>query len=133
MSTAAGLDPEAVLADVRAFVDNEVAPNAEEYDQTERLPRSILDRVGELGLWAPFLPTEVGGAGLDFVTLGRIHEEVGRGCSGLRSMLTVHGMVSWAVGRWGSDEQQGQWLPQLIKGDTFGVFCLSEPDRKSVV
>lgn len=131
MTTAAGLDPEAVLADVRAFVDTEVAPNAEEYDQNERLPRSILDRVGELGLWAPFLPTEVGGAGLDFVTLGRIHEEVGRGCSGLRSMLTVHGMVSWAVGRWGSDEQHDRWLPQLIKGDTFGVFCLSEPGNGS--
>jgi methoxymalonate biosynthesis protein len=131
MTTAAGLDPEAVLADVRAFVDTEVVPNAEEYDQNERLPKSILDRVGELGLWAPFLPTEVGGAGLDFVTLGRIHEEVGRGCSGLRSMLTVHGMVSWAVGRWGSDEQQDRWLPQLIKGDTFGVFCLSEPGNGS--
>jgi len=131
MTTAAGLDPEAVLADVRAFVDTEVAPNAEEYDQNERLPQSILDRVGELGLWAPFLPTEVGGAGLDFVTLGRIHEEVGRGCSGLRSMLTVHGMVSWAVGRWGSDEQHERWLPELIKGDTFGVFCLSEPGNGS--
>jgi methoxymalonate biosynthesis protein len=128
MSTAAGLDPEAVLASVRAFVDTEVAPHAEEWDQAERLPRSILDRVGELGLWAPFLPTEVGGAGLDMVTVGRIHEEVARGCSGLRSMLTVHGMVSWAVGRWGTDVQQERWLPHLVTGEKFGVFALSEPD-----
>jgi methoxymalonate biosynthesis protein len=133
MSTATGLDHdrEATLAEVRAFVDDEVAPNAEEFDQSERLPRSLLDRVGELGLWAPFLPVELGGAGLDMVTLGRIHEEVGRGCSGLRSMLTVHGMVSWAVGRWGSSEQQDRWLPQLVDGEVLGVFCLSEPDSGS--
>ncbi|HEV2779521.1 MAG TPA: acyl-CoA dehydrogenase family protein [Actinophytocola sp.] len=121
----------AILDDVRAFVDTEVAPNAEEFDRAERLPRALLDRVGELGLWAPFLPAEVGGAGLDMVTLGRIHEEIGRGCSGLRSMLTVHTMVSWAVGRWGSDAQRDRWLPQLIKGETFGVFALSEPDSGS--
>ncbi|HEU5471204.1 MAG TPA: acyl-CoA dehydrogenase family protein [Actinophytocola sp.] len=133
MSTVTGLDHdrEAILAEVRAFVDTEVAPNAGDFDQSERLPRTLLDRVGELGLWAPFLPVEQGGAGLDMVTLGRIHEEVGRGCSGLRSMLTVHGMVSWAVGRWGSDEQRDRWLPELISGGTFGVFCLSEPDSGS--
>lgn len=132
-STAIGLgrEPVASLAEVREFVDTEVAPNAEEFDQTERLPRSILDRVGELGLWAPFLPVDVGGAGLDMVTLGRIHEEVGRGCSGLRSMLTVHTMVSWAVWRRGSDEQRAELLPRLISGETFGVFCLSEPDNGS--
>ncbi|HET9138359.1 acyl-CoA dehydrogenase family protein [Actinophytocola sp.] len=131
MSTAMSLDPEAVLADVRTFVDDEVVPHAEEFDRTERLPRSLLDRVGQLGLWAPFLSVDIGGAGLDMVTLGRIHEEVGRGCSGLRSMLTVHGMVSWSVGRWGSAEQRDRWLAPLISGDTFGVFCLSEPDSGS--
>ncbi|MFB9904425.1 acyl-CoA dehydrogenase family protein [Allokutzneria oryzae] len=114
---------------VREFVDAEVAPNAEEFDRTERLPRSLLDQVGSLGLWAPFLPAEVGGSGTDYVTVGRIHTEIGRGCSGLRSMLTVHGMVSWSVNRWGSDEQKKRWLPELATGATFGVFCLSEPDR----
>jgi len=132
-STAIGVSrpPVPDLATVREFVDSEVIPNAEEWDRTERLPRSIVDRVGELGLWAPFVPAEDGGAGLDMVTLGKIHEEVGRGCSGLRSMLTVHTMVSWAVWRRGSAAQHAELLPRLISGETFGVFCLSEPDNGS--
>jgi alkylation response protein AidB-like acyl-CoA dehydrogenase len=132
-STAIGVSRPAVpdLATVREFVDSEVVPDAEEWDRTERLPRSILDRIGELGLWAPFVPVEDGGAGLDMVTLGKIHEEVGRGCSGLRSMLTVHTMVSWAVWRRGSAAQRAELLPRLVSGETFGVFCLSEPDNGS--
>ncbi|MPZ81179.1 MAG: acyl-CoA dehydrogenase [Actinophytocola sp.] len=126
-----GRPPVPDLATVREFVDTEVIPNAEAWDQAEALPRSVLDRVGELGLWAPFLPADVGGAGLDMITLGKIHEEVGRGCSGLRSMLTVHTMVSWAVWRRGSAEQHATLLPLLISGETFGVFCLSEPDNGS--
>ncbi|SDM25260.1 acyl-CoA dehydrogenase family protein [Allokutzneria albata] len=113
---------------VREFVDAAVAPNAEEFDRTERLPESLLKQVGSLGLWAPFLSEAVGGSGSDYVTVGRIHTEIGRGCSGLRSMLTVHGMVSWSVNRWGTDEQKDHWLPELASGATFGVFCLSEPD-----
>ena len=121
----------ASLVEVRAFVDKEVAPNADVFDQTEQLPESLRGQVAELGLWAPFLPVDVGGAGLDWVTVARIHEEVGRGCSGLRSLLTVHTMVSWSVHRWGDDAQRDRWLPQLVTGAVQGAFCLSEPDARA--
>ena len=55
-------DSAAFLARVRDFVDTEVIPHAQEWDETERLPRSVLDRVAELGLWAPFLPVGQGGS-----------------------------------------------------------------------
>ncbi|MGM1064050.1 acyl-CoA dehydrogenase family protein [Saccharothrix sp. Mg75] len=117
------------LAEVARFVDQEVAPRANEFDRAERLPDEVLRRVGELGLWAPFLPVEVGGSGMDMVTLGRVHEEVGRGCSSLRSMLTVHTMVSASVHRWGTDEQHARWLGPLAAGEVLGSFCLTEPDH----
>jgi alkylation response protein AidB-like acyl-CoA dehydrogenase len=82
-------------------------------------------------MWAPFLPLEFGGSALDLVTVGEIHEEVGRGCSSVRSLLTVHTMLSWALMRWGSTEQRQRWGQALARGDVLGAFCLSEPGAGS--
>ncbi|RDI31659.1 acyl-CoA dehydrogenase family protein [Lentzea flaviverrucosa] len=117
------------LAEVRRFVDLEIAPHANTFERAERIPREVLSRVAELGLWAPFLPSEFGGAAMDMVTLGRVHEEVGRGCSSLRSLLTVHTMISASVHRWGDQAQQEKWLQALARGEKLGAFCLTEPDR----
>jgi len=110
----------------RAFVDTYIAPYADSYDRKGRVPEELLERMAAAGLWAPFLPPEVGGAGMDMVTLGEVHEEVGRGCSSVRSLLTVHTMVSWAVQRWGSPAQRERWAPALCRGDVLAAFCLSE-------
>jgi alkylation response protein AidB-like acyl-CoA dehydrogenase len=118
-------------ASARQFVDEYIVPRADDNDCAGWIPESQLTRVAEVGLWAPFLPVKVGGAGLDMVTLGALHEEVGRGCSSMRSLLTVHTMVSWAVQRWGTDEQREHWLPTLASGATLGAFCLSEPGAGS--
>jgi methoxymalonate biosynthesis protein len=113
------------LAAVREFVDQELMPYAGEYDESGKLPEQLLQRVSELGLWAPFLPAEVGGRDMDMVTLGKVHEEVGRACSSTRSLLTVHTMVSWSVLHYGTDEQRRRWLPELADGSTLGSFCLT--------
>ena len=115
----------------RAFVDRWIVPCANDWDRDGRIPEELLERLASEGLWAPFLPAEFGGAGLDMVTLGAIHEEVGRGCSSVRSLLTVHTMASWAVHRWGSPEQRERWLPRMSRGAVLGAFCLSEPGAGS--
>ncbi|WP_353942639.1 acyl-CoA dehydrogenase family protein [Streptomyces sp. HUAS MG91] len=116
---------------VRSFVDAHVVPEADRWDRAGAIPEEFLARLTEAGLWAPFLPPEVGGAGLDMRGLGAVHEEIGRGCSSVRSLLTVHTMVSWAVQRWGSDAQRERWLPDLAAGRVLGAFCLSEPGAGS--
>lgn len=116
---------------VRAFVETHIAPYADRYDRAGTVPEELLQRLGEAGLWAPFLPAELGGSGMDMVTLGEVHEEVGRGCSSVRSLLTVHTMVSWAVQRWGSESQRQRWGPGLASGRVAGAFCLSEPEAGS--
>ncbi|WP_406492319.1 acyl-CoA dehydrogenase family protein [Streptomyces sp. NBC_00846] len=118
-------------ASVRAFVDEFVTPYADDWDQAGYVPGELLERLGALGLWAPFLPRRLGGQGLDLVTLGEVHEEVGRGCSSVRSLLTVHTMLSWALLRWGSPGQVERWAPSLADGSVRGVFCLSEPGAGS--
>jgi alkylation response protein AidB-like acyl-CoA dehydrogenase len=114
-------------ASAREFVDTYIVPYAEAYDQAGYIPEELLDRIAAAGLWAPFLPVEVGGAGMDMVTLGEVHEEVGRGCSSVRSLLTVHTMLSWTLQRWGSPAQREKWAPSLASGRVLGAFCLSEP------
>jgi alkylation response protein AidB-like acyl-CoA dehydrogenase len=126
-------DTERVLcADAaREFVDGCIVPYADAWDRAGGIPEELLERVSSVGLWAPFLPPEVGGQGLDMVGLGALHEEIGRGCSSVRSLLTVHTMVSWAVQRFGDDAQRQRWLPELAAGRTLGAFCLSEPGAGS--
>ncbi|MFC0429838.1 acyl-CoA dehydrogenase family protein [Kutzneria buriramensis] len=125
------LAPTIDRAYARSFVDDAIRPEADTWDRAGAIPEDLLDRIAGAGLWAPFLPSELGGAGIDMVTLGEIHEEVGRGCSSVRSLLTVHTMLSWALQRFGTDAQIQQWGPELATGRTLGAFCLSEPGAGS--
>ncbi len=118
-------------ATAREFVDEHIAPYAEEFDRAGRVSEDLLARMADAGMWAPFLPAQVGGFDMDMVTLGALHEEVGRRCSSVRSLLTVHTMVSWAVQRWGSALQRARWLPKLASGSVLGAFCLTEPGAGS--
>jgi alkylation response protein AidB-like acyl-CoA dehydrogenase len=118
-------------ATARAFVDTHVVPSADRYDRAGCVPEDLIARMSRARLWAPFLPSGVGGADMDMVTLGAVHEEVGRGCSSVRSLLTVHTMAAWAVHRWGTAEQRERWLPGLAAGTVLGAFCLTEPDAGS--
>jgi alkylation response protein AidB-like acyl-CoA dehydrogenase len=118
-------------ASAHAFAAEHIAPYGNEFERAGRIPEHLLERMSAAGLWAPFLPIEVGGAGLSMVTLGELHEEVGRACSSVRSLLTVHTMLSWALQRWGSAEQRERWSADLAAGRVLGAFCLTEPEAGS--
>jgi len=111
----------------RAFVERYVTPEADEFDRTERISPDFLANASQAGLWAALVSAEFGGLGLDMLTLGAVHEEIGKGCSSVRNLLTVHHMVSWAIGRWGSPDQRQRWLPAMAAGDVLGAFCVTEP------
>jgi methoxymalonate biosynthesis protein len=126
-----GAEPEPPRAAFRRFVDEEVAPEANRFDRDEHMPRSVLAAVTERGYWGAALPPSVGGSGLDTGTLGDLHEEIGRGCSSLRSFLTVHTMATAMMHRWGSPETKRLWLHPLATGELLGAFCLTEPEAGS--
>lgn len=115
-------------ADFKLFVDSEIAPYADQFDREECTPREVIDKLARKRYLATMLPEEVGGLGRDAITFGVLNEEIGRGCSSIRSLLTVHTMVSQAILRWGSREQKAHWLPRLAAGETIGAFALTEPD-----
>lgn len=118
-------------AEFREFVCARVAPRADEFDREERVPAEVLREIAGRGYLGALLPQPSGRAAMDAVTFGLLNEEFGRGCSSLRSLLTVHNMVAIAVQRWGSRALKECWLPLLATGEKVAAFCLTEPQSGS--
>lgn len=120
----------------RAFVQEEVIPSADRNDREECTPAELIKKVAQQGYLGAIIPGEYGGMGMDMVTFGLLNEEVGRGCSSVRSLLTVHNMVASAILRWGKPQQKDYYLPRLASGEIIAAFGLSEPnigsDAKSI-
>jgi len=119
---------EAARAAFAAWVDAHVAPHAGAWDRAARTPPEAIGRLAATGWLGAVVPREHGGAGMDWVTFGLLNEELGRGCSSLRSLLTVHSMAAHAVLRWGSRAQKERWLGPFARGEAIGAFALSEPE-----
>jgi glutaryl-CoA dehydrogenase (non-decarboxylating) len=111
----------------RAFAQEHIAHLAEQCDREERLPPELGAKLAAHGYLAGGLPTEYGGAGMDMVTYGLLCEEVGRACTSARSLLTVQGMVTQPLLKWGSASQKQHWLPRIARGEIFGAFAMTEP------
>lgn len=127
------------IADQRAFrdfADQEIVPYADQFDREERIPPELIRALAQRGFLGMVVPKESGGSGTDMITFGLLNEELGRGCSSVRSLLTVHSMVAYAIHKWGSKRHKETWLPRLIPAERIGAFALSEPnigsDAKSV-
>lgn len=120
----------------REFADTEIAPHADRFDAEEQIPSKLVRQIAQRGYLGAVLPAADGGAEMDIVTFGLLNEELGRACSSVRSLLTVHSMVARTLSKWGSTEQKNRWLNQLASGAAIAAFALSEPrvgsDARSV-
>jgi len=116
----------------RDFVDNEIVPRARDNDRAARFDRELAQRLGDMGYLGAPVAEEYGGRGLDYVSYGLIVEEVGRGDSSARTVVSVQtSLVCGSIERWGTEEQKRRWLPRLCSGEALGCFGLSEPDAGS--
>ena len=127
------LTPEqrAARDEYRAFAQADIAPFAGQWDRDEALPDTIIRKLADRGWLGTIVPPEYGGPGLDMITYGVLTEEIGRGYSSVRSLLTVHDMAAQGILRWGSRAQREHWLPKLVQGEVLGAFALSEPNAGS--
>lgn len=121
-------EQEAARREFRAFADERVVPHAGRWDREGKIDAEAVDEMRRRGWLGALLPPDVGGAGMEPVTYGLLTEEVGRGCSSLRSLLTVHEMVAVAVARWGGRELKNEVLEDLARGARLGALALSEPE-----
>ncbi len=110
----------------RDYMDRIIGPRAGAFDSSQSLPREVIVDLGKQGYLGALVPSRFGGAGMNMTTLGLLHEETGRACSSVRSLLTVQSMVAAALLRCGSHQQQETWLPALASGSKIAVFGLTE-------
>ncbi|MEU6962255.1 acyl-CoA dehydrogenase family protein [Streptomyces chrestomyceticus] len=114
------------------FVDREITPHAAAWDRAERVDRGIVKKLGEVGFLGLTVPEEYGGSGGDHLTYALVTEELGRGDSAVRGIVSVSlGLVAKTVAAWGSEEQKRRWLPPLTSGEAVGCFGLTEPGTGS--
>src|ERR671917_183702 len=116
----------------RDFTDREIIPVARDNDRNERFDLDLVRKLGEMGYLGPIVAEEYGGRGLDYLTYGLIVEEIGRGDSSARTVVSVQtSLVCSSIQRWGTEEQKHEWLPRLCTGEILGCFGLTEPDTGS--
>ncbi len=116
----------------RRFTEEEIIPTARENDAKERFPVEIIRKMGTVGLLGGLIPTKYGGSGFDHISSALIFEEIGRGCSSVRTTLSVQvSLVEQLIYRWGSEEQKKRYLPRLCRGEILGCFALTEPEAGS--
>ncbi|NML54498.1 acyl-CoA dehydrogenase [Streptomyces sp. R302] len=114
------------------FVAREVAPHAVAWDRAEEVDRGIVKKLGAVGFLGLTIPEEYGGSGGDHLAYCLVTEELGRGDSSVRGIVSVSlGLVAKTLASWGTEEQKRAWLPRLASGDALGCFGLTEPGTGS--
>ncbi|MER5499462.1 MULTISPECIES: acyl-CoA dehydrogenase family protein [unclassified Streptomyces] len=125
-------EQEAVRRLAEDFVAREVSPHVVEWDRAESVDRSIVGKLGSVGFLGLTVPEEYGGSGGDHLAYCLVTEELGRGDSSVRGIVSVSlGLVAKTVAAWGDEEQKRHWLPRLTAGEAIGCFGLTEPGTGS--
>ncbi len=114
------------------FVDAEIIPHIRAWDRAESVDFRIVKRLGDLGFLGLTIDERYGGTEIDMLGYTLVCEELGRGDSSVRGIVSVSlGLVAKTIAAYGTDEQKERWLPALTAGDALGCFALTEPDSGS--
>ncbi|MGC3984886.1 MAG: acyl-CoA dehydrogenase family protein [Pseudorhodoferax sp.] len=121
-------DQEAVRDAVRAFAQAELWPHAAQWDREHHFPKQAHQGLAALGVYGICVPEEHGGAGLDYLTLALVLEEIAAGDGGTSTAISVTNCpVNAILMRYGNAAQKKRWLEPLAQGQMLGAFCLTEP------
>lgn len=113
---------------VRAFAQEQLWPHAARWDKTHHFPHEAHQGLAALGAYGICVPEELGGAGLNYLTLAVVLEEIAAGDGGVSTAISVTNCpVNAILMRYGNPQQQEQWLRPLAAGQMLGAFCLTEP------
>jgi alkylation response protein AidB-like acyl-CoA dehydrogenase len=122
-----------ILATVKAFVDKEIIPVAQELEHTDTYPQKIVDGMKEMGLFGLTIPEEYGGLGESLLTYALVVEQIARGWMSVSGVINTHFIVAYMISHHGTDEQKQHYLPGMAEGSIRGAFSMSEPELGSDV
>ena len=117
-----------VRATMRAFAQEQLAPNAARWDRDAHFPRDELRALGELGALGMVVPEQWDGAGMDYLSLAVALEEIAAGDGATSTIVSVqNSVVCGPINAFGTDAQKEKYLKRLARGEWLGCFCLTEP------
>ena len=121
-------DQEMIRDAVRDFAQSELWPHAARWDREHHFPKAAHQGLAALGAYGICVPEELGGAGLDYLSLALVLEEIAAGDGGTSTVISVTNCpVNAILLRYGNPQQQRDWLAPLARGEMLGAFCLTEP------
>ncbi len=116
----------------RAFAQERLAPCAAEWDRNHTFPAEELKQLGKLGALGMVVPEQWGGAGLDYLSLVLVIEEIAAGDGATSTIVSVQNSLACGITlKYGNDQQKEIWLKPLARGEKLGCFCLTEPHTGS--
>ena len=120
-------DQREIQALTREFAQAEIEPNAAAWDREHRFPAELYPKLSELGLMGVCVPSELGGAGADFLSYILVLEELSRADAGVGVTVAVHtSACTLPILTFGTEEQREQFVPPLARGEKIGAFALTE-------
>jgi alkylation response protein AidB-like acyl-CoA dehydrogenase len=116
----------------RRFTDERIVPHATRWDREEAIDRDLVPQLGATGFLGLGIDERYGGSGGDNLAYCLVLEEVARGDSAVRGIISVSlGLVAKSIAKHGTEEQKQRWLPGLTSGTQVGCFALTEPGTGS--
>jgi butyryl-CoA dehydrogenase len=117
---------------LRSFAQERLVPHAARWDKEHHFPQDELRGLAELGAYGVAVPEALGGAGLDYLALGLVIEEIAAGDGGTSTVISVNNCPVCSIAMmYSNPAQQEQWLRPLAQGTMLGAFCLTEPHAGS--
>jgi alkylation response protein AidB-like acyl-CoA dehydrogenase len=121
-----------VLDMARKFADRELKPVANQMDRDGVFPGELVTKLGQLGLLGVFVPVELGGSGMDFISYLLALEEISKAWASLGVIMSLqNSLVCESIARFGSDQQKQKYLPLVASGNQLGCYALTEPGAGS--
>lgn len=117
---------------LRSFAQERLAPNAARWDREHHFPKEELKELAALGAFGVAVPEQYGGAGLDYVSLALVLEEIAAGDGGTSTIISVNNCPVCSIAMmYANEEQKERWLRPLAQGELLGAFALTEPHTGS--
>ena len=124
-------DQQAIQETALAFAKERIAPFASEWDEKSHFPVDVIRETAALGMATIYVPEAKGGSGLKRMDGALIFEALSYGCPAIAAYISIHNMVAWMLGQYGSAGQIAEWMPKLNSMEWLSSYCLTEPGAGS--
>ncbi len=115
----------------KQFAQKELRPHAAEWDRDAHFPLEVIKQSGDLGFLGLYTNADYGGLGLPRLDSAIVFEQLAWGDTSVAAYMSIHNMVAWMIGEYGSAALCQQYLPKMMSGEWLGSYCLTEPNAGS--